>query len=630
MPLVFKRKQKLTWKKITAIVSLGLLATVTLVSGGFYLLNSNNQDRVASASEVGQITLNPGQTGRFFLRYGNASPDTPIENAILNVRIGKSLAMDTSTLYQIDEDETEGLESEEVVENFSDYTKYPIQTSTGSSTGSATNQSGSNILNVNSSVYSSIITYTPASANDPSNPSGNANGTEMATLKFGYVTFEATLDPNILQKNNSITGQPYQVGDELAPRDQEGIISYVSGDNLQVQGEGRYTVIIGDGNNNGITIGPENVGTGTCEPDPQTVGTDLEYCIYQVVDENGDPILDSNTPTLPAGMTTNLDGSGPSDECTVVTVASIDGSGGGYYIKCSNVPTDGSQPGNVPATLTFPDQTEVNDKASANLVADTPTVISQENIGEGNCVPPTQLIGNNVDYCYFPLIDSNGNPLTSATLPQGNTTANIDTATGNSDNCTIVSAENLNMSGNGQYLKCDNVPTTDGNIGGQEVSLTLGDGSTAADKANVTLIDENTAQGCNNSDEDCRLYFIGLDDGEVNWQGKQRFNIDSQEGGWPRTQKFKDGNARIVFDEIKTTSGEYITDGSTCKFELYRYTMNTVIKELESQTVDGKCFVDLPADQQAINYYRVVVNAIDTEANETMKAVDTLILVIGG
>jgi hypothetical protein len=628
-----KRKRKISFSRFASLAAVAILSTLTLVAGGFYLLN-NNENNVAMADSAGSLTLGPGETGRFFLRYGNASPDTALKDVLLNVRIGKSLEINTATLFQLNENQTKSLTAEQVRQQFASITKYPININY---------QSGNDRILSSSNTFSSIIKYTPGSANNQTSPSGNIDKRDLATETFGYVTFEATVRSDVFSLINPNTGQNYIPGDELSPLDQEGVLSFLTSSNDRNQSIGRYAVVLKEGSS--LQVSSTNIGNeGFCSPASQVTGVDLNYCAFPLV-KNGQPITSNQNPTLPAGgIIANVDtAQGDGQVCSIVSATEVNKTGPQLWLKCQNIPLNNALPRGQGVNLEFPNGQIANDKATIEVLPEgEPKVIAHNNIGQVLCNPSTQTIGENISFCAFQLLDDGAfvNNPDGLEIPEGGLNSSIDTATGKSNNCQIVSYQSIytilypnsttTPNNQGYWLKCDNVPTNNGQVGTQKVKLNFPDNTIVNDKGFVNLINEETKIGCLDRNLACRLYFIGKDGGQVNWNEKVRFNVDSQNGGWPRTQTFKQGTATVVFDEIKTSDNQYITNGSVCTFEFYRYTMTSLLRTKTSTAQNGKCQVELPVTDQGVNYYRVVVNAVDTQKNETMNAIDTLVLAVGG
>lgn len=622
-----KRRKRKIFAKIARVTSIASVFTLTLVGLGMYFF-SNLSGQIAKADSNNSITLKPGQTGRFFIRYGNASTDTNLENVILNIRLGKSLELKPETLVQLNTDQTKNLTPNQIKQQFNNIEKYPINTNF---------QSGSESILSSSTTFSSIIKYAPGSANNTSTPSGNLSGVTLATESFGYVVFEAKLKNNVFTLNNPKTGANYKVGDELSPLDQEGVLSFLDSSNTNRDSVGRYSVIIGQPD--AISIKPENLNQGFCNPEKPLLNATINYCAFPLVDDAGNPITDKNQATIPNGLNISADGaSGNSNTCRLVNSSEINRTGNQIFLYCVDIPLQGAKEGETEIKVNFP--SGQNKKlATVDIVKTSqPKEISVENINQAACSTNSQLIGQNLGFCAFQLLQ-NGALVTDPNLIQipNNLTASIGTATGTSNQCQIVAYNQINQAlnlpastTNHYWLKCDNTPTTGAEIGVQEIILNLPNNVKTKNAGFVNLYNQGTKKGCQDIENQCRLYFVGANKGTINWNPALRFNVDmANGGGWPRNQIFKQGDSTVVFDEIKNSDNTLIADGSECTFQFYRYTQTAVLRTKTSTTQGGKCQVELPKTEQSVNYYRVIATAVDKQKNETMRAVDTLIFPVG-
>jgi len=631
--------------KLWGVIALSIVSILGLAGSGFYLLNNNLPQNSASAQSVGSLTLNPGEKSRFFLKYGNEG-DELLEKGIVNIRIGRSMQPDPNSFYQLEEAETANLNVSQIIQNYDNITKYQINTNYVS-------PSNARLYNTSNLNFSAIVTYGANSANNLNAPSGVSEGQDIEIGGGGYVVFEATLDSNILSYPNPEANPPrnYIVGDTLDPLFQEGVLSFVSADNASNSEEALFKIIIGGSGT--LEIDPNNIGAGWCNPDPQFIGTDADYCAFELVDGN-DPILSTDIPILPAGSTrANIDtATGNSDSCSIVSSTDVTNPNGNsdpdqQYLKCNNVPTDTGTPGTQRANVTFPSNQTVSDKATIELVdPNAPIIIRPGNIADGGfCNPDSLLIGETVTYCAYPL-EQGGEPLTddkNLQLPNGNIVSSVEGTTGDSQPCTIagyntVHGTSVNFpNGEPQFLKCDSLPTDGNTIGLKDAVLTFPDSTTVNDKAQVSLSDQNTVAGCDSwtaRANECRLYFIGQNNEPINWQPEERFNMRGSGVGFPGTQKADsqggEGDVTIVFDEIKTSDDQYITDGSKCYFNIDRYaTGDAFVFNEEAIAQDGKCSMTFDAGLQRANYFRVMVRAVDETKNETATAIDTLVLILG-
>jgi hypothetical protein len=222
------------WNKKFIVVALAIVTFTSLIGAGIYFTSQSNQ--TAKAGD-GTITLKPGETSLFILKYGNESPDTDIENGILKLRLGKSMVLDTSSLKEFDYEQIKGKDSTYVKQNFDTLTKYPINTSYVNP-----NTQG-RILLANAGIWGTMIEYGPFSANSTS--TGDNVPAIIPMNKSGFIAFEAKLKDNILSLPNNMTGENFKVGDKLDPNNQDGITSFVDGTNLSTTIAGNITVVIG-------------------------------------------------------------------------------------------------------------------------------------------------------------------------------------------------------------------------------------------------------------------------------------------------------------------------------------------------------------------------------------------------
>ena len=623
------KKRKKNFFRLVKTTALAIVFTLALTADGFFLFN-RLPTNLARADSVSSIVLKPGQTGRFFVRYGNSSPDTVLESALLNIRLGKSLQLKPETLVQLNPAQTNNLSINQVRSEFNNLDKYRINTNYESEKG---------FILTSSSSFSSIIRYAPGSANNPTSPSGNLNGVNLNTETFGYVVFEATLRSDILNLNNPNGSGNYKTGDELSPFDQEGVLSFLSSENASNDSIGRYNITIGQVD--AQELKPENVNQGYCSPNVQITGSNIDYCAFSLKDNTSNPIISLAQISLPSNLKASVEtADGQSQNCKLVEASEINQEGNGIWLKCENLPLKDAQKGERAVNLNFPSG-ENKPVATVEVVEEiSPEKITRNNLSQIICTSNNVLIGQSINFCAIQLIQ-NGSLVTNpeqVEVPSG-ITASVKTATGNSNHCSLVSYnqiyENLSLPADssarqGYWLKCENLPTVNGEIGIQELILRFPDNTTSQNLGFVNLYNRETKNGCSDPQNQCRLYFIGRDNTEVNWNPDLKFNVEGNNGGgWPRNQIFKQGTATIVFDEIKNSDNNYIKDGTECIFRFYRYTQTTTLMTKKTTSQNGKCQVELSVAEQSVNYYRIIATAVDTEKNETMKSIDTLVLAVG-
>jgi len=152
--------------------------------------------------------------------------------------------------------------------------------------------------------------------------------------------------------------------------------------------------------------------------------------------------------------------------------------------------------------------------------------------------------------------------------------------------------------------------------------------SSSAISSSVSSSVPATSFGCTggiNAPNDCRIYFISTNGAALNWDGTTKFNTNYSD-----LQKWREGTVRLVFDNIKRNDNSMIPDGSACSFNIYRYTQTQVLRTLPSTTSAGRCQVDFPTNLQGTNYYTIIASANDKNDNQSMKAMDRLVLYVGG
>jgi hypothetical protein len=647
-----QKKTKRGGFKFFGIAALALVSTIAILASAFYIFNNETPDSASASALRGSANIYPGQSGRFIIKYGNGSPDTVGENGVLTVNIGKPFILETGSFYQLNRSQTDAFSDdvgsdgtrcdddseddllckfEKIQANFDSIEKYPIELN-------------SDVFRT-TPLYSGVLEYGVESADDVNTPKASLDGADIPMNGEGYISFVASLDPEILSKTSFTTGDDYVPGYVLEHTNAEGIRSVTTFDNVNTTEDTEIAFTI-------VTLTIDNIGDGECEPASQSIGQSVA-CFFPLIDpEENEPLLDSDSPFIDDGVTANIPGGSDSDSCTIVgadQISSIDS--GSYdandipqYLQCTNIPTDNGVTGDNPVTIDFPNSDDGDDKATVNLTDPAPTTveIGRDNIGNGFCNPNKEFVGTDVTYCAYALVDALGEPLTiddSVVLPDRDIVANLDTATGNSEKCLLVGSGDVGLTGDDRYLKCDTVPTADGTLGQQDAILIFPDTTRVEDKAFVTLIDQNTTSGCADLDNECRLYFRAEENGElkaVNWDPVTRFNADNADGGYPFYQYKSDDKVFAVFDEIKNSNDELVPDGTECTFNFSDYSTydfnglgGYVIYSKTGTTTGGKCEVELDITEQNINYFRVVVEAFDTSTNEIMKGVDTLVLKVG-
>jgi hypothetical protein len=176
----------------------------------------------------------------------------------------------------------------------------------------------------------------------------------------------------------------------------------------------------------------------------------------------------------------------------------------------------------------------------------------------------------------------------------------------------------------------NNVFTPTGNIPagcptGSRTNGTITVGSTTITGIGSNFVEPVPTGNCDDKfGNNCRLYFVGANNTPVAWNSAFQTNT-----GWNKEQKYKDGVAKLVFDNIKNNSGAAIANGSSCKFALARYGATDQLKEYTATTTAGKAEVTFPVVDQTVNYYTVVVTCTESGTSEIVKDYDRLVLIVG-
>jgi hypothetical protein len=241
-------------------------------------------------------------------------------------------------------------------------------------------------------------------------------------------------------------------------------------------------------------------------------------------------------------------------------------------------------------------------------------VISNTNVGTGTCNSP---VGNPFVSlnCTFPLTGGS-----SYQLPSSGIQAVV-------DNRSYDSSTPSNCNVSGTNLNCTNLRTEGVPASITYVKLYFGPNS-SFEKASVTLL-QPIPNATQNTGRTGKLYFIGLNNATPTFDMESGFNTS-----FLQTQKFKDGPVKLVYEDIKTNSGDSITTGA-CTFKLYRYgnAINTgnTLKTYTGAITNGKCEATVPVVDQTLNYYRIRVDATDSSTTNPKTAfnIDTLVLNVG-
>lgn len=282
-------------------------------------------------------------------------------------------------------------------------------------------------------------------------------------------------------------------------------------------------------------------------------------------------------------------GSGVSSEITITVAQRTNSSSSIASSVMSSTPAPSSPP------LPSSSSSSTNNK-----------VVNANEIDTAFCSPDPLIIGQKA-ICYFRLRDQSA----IYTLPSGGIKGGIETATGSSDNCVLATINNIKM------LQCNNTPSENGTPNSQKIKFIDGN-SVDNTKGNIMLVAQN-AQNIQGG----RLYFVGFDNKELKWDESVRYNLN-----FPISQKFKDGNVKLVFDQIGENN--VLWTSGKCTFTLSAHTTTTTFRTYQGDISGGKCEANYPINDQTIyNYHHVVVRATKTDSNKIITDTNVLVLYIG-
>ena len=233
-------------------------------------------------------------------------------------------------------------------------------------------------------------------------------------------------------------------------------------------------------------------------------------------------------------------------------------------------------------------------------------VVNASEIDTAFCSPDPLTIGQKA-ICYFRLKDQTAN----YTLPTGGIKGGIETATGSSDNCVLATINNIKM------LQCNNTPSDAGSPNSQKIKFIDGN-NVDNTKGSIMLVAQN-AQNIQGG----RLYFVGMDNKELKWDETVRYNLN-----FPINQKFKDGNVKLVFDQIGENNVLWTT--GKCTFTLSAHTTITTFRTYQGDISGGKCEANYPINDQTIyNYHHVIARATQPNSNKIITDTNVLVLYVG-
>lgn len=575
-------------------VSAAVLAVALL--GGIGITYSLNNKKVEIAQAASVVSLAPGQTGQFSIQYINAGDSDAIASAITSIALNNKLTYvpgfmteqfggSSSPIYCINDSVGGGI----VTLNGDQTTSISYRPRSASSLSSP----------CNGSATGGPATITAAPAATPGDPSTWPVGST------GVITFRATL------------------------RSDQGLVSgntvnfaVIAETTLDGASGGAATLNIGVITTPATTITNSNIGNGVCTPASITVGATSTYgCSFPLTGST------SNNYQLPAqAITASTSTTGnASTDLTPVSggqspACTITGNGtANAALSCVTIPTTGGTPGirNVLATVNGGTPT---DKGDVTLTVAS-TTIAPVNVGTGTCTPSSVSIGVNAN-CSFPLTGDAGNNyalptngINGTTSQNGNGATDLTPVSGGyGPVCTI------NGNGTASAALVCTIPTTGGTTGDRNVLLQYDGSGNPTDSGDLSLLQAIAALRSG------RLYCIGLDNVAVSFDIVTRENTNCNS-----TQKYKDGNVKIVYDQLKDSSGATLTSG-TCTFEFIRfpkpYIPANILRTFTSTITNGACETNLAAVDQTVNYYDVIATA--TSGNTVLQEVYNLNLFVGG
>jgi|GEM_PF-3039745 len=573
--------KKVFTKKFVAI---GLVLAVIVGVLGYAGYNIFRQQDQASASfantNCATLNMQPGATCGFRIDYSNGE-GSQTTNSILNILIGSELIVDT--------------------------TSFTDQMSVNGVAGGTFPINYSAVTQTNTSGWGARLRYLPGSANTAGTPSGSSTPGTLQGSTTGSIFFRATLKSDVLSR--------YSVGDVLEPPTPLNISSL----------EGVYSVL---------------ASTETPNPVPGLVKITL---IAPAVSSSSSSVSSSSSSTSSnIGLGTyqsgtlagNLDGAATG----TITLANNTYTGPAIYQNGANCNISG----NITNSVFAPTPGELVDNGcptgpltNGQIAVGTstvPNVASNFTTFAGSSSSSSNGIG---------LGTPNGGGLTGTiggqaggSIPLSNNTYTGPATYQNGANCSIDGniANSVFTPNSGETIDagCPTGPSTTGVIAvgstttpNAATNFTPATSSSSSSSSSSVAISETCGDRFGNN---CRLYFIGANNTALNWDQNTQFNT-----GWDRTQKFKDGTVRVVFDNIKKSNGVQIANGSSCNFQMIRYGDTPVLRTLAGSTTnDGLTSANFPVDDQTVNYYTVIATCTETGTNEIIKDYDRLVLIVGG
>jgi hypothetical protein len=423
--------------------------------------------------------------------------------------------------------------------------------------------------------WTQVLNYKPGS--DPvftDNDTAAKDGNLPASVE-GKITFSVKLSPNVFTTNIGNTTTKY------TPYSGTGDISNTS--RLRTQNnQGVYAVLGADQLSDSEKV-PGSLSIILLAADAAPTYTNSGTLTGTIGSSVGGTITFTGTPTLTGSATFTNGGS-----CSITgTVAN------NVFTPTGNIPAGCPTGSRTNGTITVGSTTITG--VGSNFVANTPTYTNSGTL--------TGTIGSSV-----------GGTITFTGTPTLTGSATFT----NGGSCSITGTVANNV-----FTPTGNIPA--GCPTGSRTNGTITVGSTTITGVGSNFSEAPTSGNCDDKfGNNCRLYFVGANNTPVAWNSAFQTNT-----GWNKEQKYKDGVAKLVFDNIKNNSGAAIANGSSCKFALARYGATDQLKEYTATTTAGKAEVTFPVVDQTVNYYTVVVTCTESGTNEIVKDYDRLVLIVG-
>ncbi len=235
-----------------------LASTISLLLILSLILNINtNAQNVAGSN----IQLTPGQSARVNITYNNESPpadSTTVTDALINIRVGNYFTVDPNSF----------------TDQFGNDPAYPIDASSLSVTPTWTGG------------YE--INYRPRSANTAGTPSGSGTpaDVEMPFNTDGVISFEVTLNSNVIGQTNPIDGETIDYGYVFRPINEQGVYAELTHTGPSGNATAEITFTLVTQQNNSPDFSPSI----SANPSPATVSRPVTITTNDI--NNGTNLLD--------------------------------------------------------------------------------------------------------------------------------------------------------------------------------------------------------------------------------------------------------------------------------------------------------------------------------------------------